>query len=94
MVPLHNELRNIQRNNEVIMNIKKEILEFAKKDETERNEEIDTLLDNIAKHVSYCAKDCIEDCYREDCELFDDSLLFAWVEEALRTYIREGLAEE
>jgi hypothetical protein len=75
------------------MNIKKEILEFAKKDETERNKEIDTLLDNIAKHVSYCAKNCIEDCYREDCELFDDALLFAWVEEALEAYIREGLAE-
>lgn len=76
------------------MNIKKEILEFAKKDETERNEEIDILLDNIAKHVSYCAKNCIEDCYREYCELFDDYLLFDWVEEALGTYIREGLAEE
>lgn len=76
------------------MNIKKEILKFAKKDETERNEEIDTLLDNIAKHVSYCAKDCIEDCYREDSELFDDSLLFDWVWETLETYIREGLAEE
>lgn len=75
------------------MNIKKEILEFAKKYETERNEEIDTLLDNIAKDVSYCAKDCIEDCYREDRELFDDSLLFDWVEEALEAYIREGLAE-
>lgn len=75
------------------MNIKKEILKFAKKDETERNEEIDTLLDNIAKHVSYCAKDCIEDCYREDFELFDDYLLFAWVEEALEAYIREGLAK-
>ncbi len=75
------------------MNIKKEILDFAKKDETERNEEIDTLLDNIAKHVSYCAKNCIEDCYREDCELFDDSLLFDWVWETLETYIREGLAE-
>lgn len=75
------------------MSIKKKILEFAKKDETERNEEIDTLPDNIAKHVSYCAKNCIEDCYREDCELFDDHLLFAWVEEALETYIREGLAE-
>ena len=75
------------------MNIKKEILDFAKKDETERNKEIDTLLDNIAKDVSCCAKACIEDCYREDCELFDDALLFAWVEEALEAYIREGLAE-
>ena len=75
------------------MNIKKEILEFAKKDETERNKEIDTLLDNIAKKISYCAKNCIEDCYREDFELFDDAFLFPWVEEALEAYIREGLTE-
>lgn len=75
------------------MNIKKEILEFAKKDETERNKEIDTLLDNIAKHISYCARECMNDCYREDSELFDDGLLFDWVWDALETYIREGLAE-
>ena len=75
------------------MNIKKEILKFAKKDETERNKEIDTLLDNIAKHISYCAETCMNACYREHFELFDDFLLSAWVEEALETYIREGLAE-
>mgnify|MGYP004442474563 CR=1 FL=1 len=58
------------------MNIKKEIPEFAKKDETERNEETDTLPDNIVKDVSYCAKNRMEDCYREDRGLFNDSLLF------------------